>query len=184
VVTDEALYREARAGSERAFAALYERYEGPLFGFLLRRCGNRQDAEDVFQEAMLAVIRGPGARFEAGGFAAWLYRVALNGMLNRGRARERRERREHAAGGADVVAAPAGEVAADEALVERERQAGVEAAAARLSGPLAEVYALRRDGRSYEEMAARLGVPLGTVKSRMSQLVATLRREMARWGVK
>jgi RNA polymerase sigma-70 factor (ECF subfamily) len=182
VVTDEALFQEARAGSERAFAALYARYEGPLFGFLMRRCASAQDAEDVFQEAMLAVLRGPGVELDAGGFAAWLYRVAINAALNRARAGARRDRRERVAG-AETGAAVA-EAAADEVLVERQRLAEVDTAAARLSGPLAEVYALRRGGRSYEEMAAQLGVPLGTVKSRMHQLVATLRRELARWGVR
>ena len=46
---------------------------------------------------------------------------------------------------------------------------------------LAEVYRLRASGLSYEEMAEGLAVPLGTVKSRMHQMVAELKKEMQAW---
>ncbi len=50
-----------------------------------------------------------------------------------------------------------------------------------LSRPLAAVYHLRMAGLSYEEMARLLELPLGTIKSRMSQLVERLQRELAPW---
>jgi RNA polymerase sigma-70 factor (ECF subfamily) len=173
--SDESLYEAARQGSHTAFAQLYARYESPLFGYVVRRLGSRQDAEEVLQEAMLAVLKGPQARFSGAGFAPWLYRVAHNAALNRVRAR----RRAVEARGQiwDTEAAPS----ADAALESQERLRALESAARGLSPPLAQVYALRCAGKSYEEMAADLGLPLGTVKSRLHALVTHLRKELGRW---
>jgi len=76
--------------------------------------------------------------------------------------------------GTAMAAAPA-------ALEARETAAALAAAVERLPKSLAEVYRLRASGLSYEEMAEVLAVPLGTVKSRMHQMVAELRKEMKQW---
>jgi RNA polymerase sigma-70 factor (ECF subfamily) len=68
----------------------------------------------------------------------------------------------------------------DRAIEERESVAALRRAVARLPEPLAELYELRAGGLSYEELAAVLAVPLGTVKSRMHQMVGLLREELQR----
>ena len=65
LLTDERLTMRAVAGDERAFAAIFERYQGPLYRFCLSILGNAQDAQDALQNAMVKVLRAlPGEERE------------------------------------------------------------------------------------------------------------------------
>jgi RNA polymerase sigma-70 factor (ECF subfamily) len=66
----------------------------------------------------------------------------------------------------------------EHALERRQLTEEVRAAASRLPAALGELYQLRASGLSYEELAEVLGIPLGTVKSRMHELVSRLREEV------
>jgi RNA polymerase sigma-70 factor (ECF subfamily) len=157
--SDEALYRRLHGGDMLAFDTLYERYERRLFGFILRMLRNRQDAEDVFHEALLNVLRSREVRFDQGNFCAWIYRIARNLCLNHLRSGQRSQRAR-----AQLVTPPP-----------------MPSAEERLPETLAEVYHLRSSGLSYEEMATVLKVPLGTVKSRMHQMTNQLQQEVDTW---
>ncbi|MDQ3234215.1 MAG: RNA polymerase sigma factor [Pseudobdellovibrionaceae bacterium] len=173
--SDEQLYLEVRNGSKAAFEKLYARYEGPIYGYIYRRLQSKQDAEEVFHEAMLAIFKGEGLEFAAGGFGGWLFKVSLNLSLNRLRSRKREGR---------ALAAVANDSTSVRSLdnwPDPEDLAAMQTAAAHLSEPLRQVYALRREGRSYEEMSDILGIPLGTVKSRVHLMVTQLRKEMSKW---
>ena len=174
--SDEALYLRVKQGDLRAFDDLYARYEGPLFGFLVSQLGNHADAEDVFHEAFLGALKTREVTFErGGGFRTWLYRIARNLTSNRLRSERRGVRA--------VARLPSGDHAppAEESLVERELFRALDEAIARLSPALADVYRLRCSGLSYEEIADVLETPLGTVKSRMNQMVNLLREELRPW---
>jgi RNA polymerase sigma-70 factor (ECF subfamily) len=182
--TDEELYARVRAGDGAAFDALYERYEVRFFGYLRALLPSRADAEDAFHEAFLRALTGPEADFGGeGSFRAWLYRVGRNAALNRLRGEQRRARtaaqlwQETAAGAGGGLAAES----ADAALESRELAAALDGAVARLPPALLELFHLRATGLRYEEMASVLGVPTGTVKSRMHQLVHHLRKELEPW---
>lgn len=177
--SDEHLYLEVRKGSKAAFEQLYARYEERIFGFIYRRLQSRQDAEEVFHESMLAIFKGPLASFEAGGFAGWLFKVAANLSLNRLRSRKREGRALSAVADAESVA-----VRRVDPWPDPEDLEDMQKAATRLSEPLRQVFALRREGRSYEEMSDMLGIPLGTVKSRVHLMVTQLRKEMNKWTAK
>lgn len=173
MASDESLYAEIRRGSKQAFAALYERYEGPLFGFILRRLPNREDAEDVFHEAMMAILKTPTMQFDRGGFAPWIYKVSLNLILNRARSRTRESNAKANYEHLKVVSV------GEESTIEQDL--GALAAAARsLSPTLAEMYKLRSNGKSYDEIADELSIPVGTVKSRIHLMVAHLRKGFKR----
>jgi RNA polymerase sigma-70 factor (ECF subfamily) len=173
---DEELYRRARAGETAAFELLYARYERPLFAFVFSHLHHQQDAEDVFHEAFLKALRVAPARLAPGGFRAWLYRIARNEALNRLRGRKTSQRlltqlgHERGPDHEDVPGEP-----------NRGRDQQLSRAVSRLPVHLAEVYRLRVSGLSYEEMAQVLEVPLGTLKSRMHDMVRRLKEEMERW---
>lgn len=184
--SDEHLMRLACAGDEAAFAALVRRYERPLFGFAHRMLADTGEAEDVFQETCLRVYRSLD-RFRGGSlFRPWVYRIAAN--LCRDRLRRRALRRVLSldalwgeSGDARPLAetvpspnpGPAALAAADETA------ARIEAAIERLSAKHRTVFLMARyQGLSYEEIAAALEIPVGTVKSRMKNAVDQLMREV------
>lgn len=171
------LFDRLVAGDMRAFDRLYERYERPLHGFIRAQISDAAEAEDLFHEAFMAVLRQRDRRHEVRSFRAWLYQVARNLCLNRVRSKKRAGRAfDSAAKDELLVSAP---VAAVEALEQHQRAAALLAAVTRLPLALGEVYRLRATGMSYDEVAEVLSIPVGTVKSRMSEMVKRLREEMA-----
>jgi RNA polymerase sigma-70 factor (ECF subfamily) len=170
---DRRLLGELRRGSRVALAALYDRHERRLFGFILSFLPNRQDAEEVLQDTFMSLLTSDAAPESV---EAWLLTVARHRALNRLRSR----RTAHASAPAlQLATAP---VEPTDAAVEGDhRAAALAAAVTRLPPALGEVYRLRAAGHSYEEMAERLEVPIGTIKSRVHALVQRLRKELRLW---
>jgi RNA polymerase sigma-70 factor (ECF subfamily) len=171
-ITDEALYHLVRRGDLRAFDVLYKRYEVRLFGFLLRMVRNHHDAEDLFHEAFVNMLRSREVTFDRATFATWLYRIARNLALNHLRSARRKSQLPQ------QLPAEFEPPIAQEVIEQGERSEHLGVAVSGLPKLLAEIYRLRRAGLSYEEMAATLQIPIGTVKSRMNQMVVRLHAEM------
>jgi RNA polymerase sigma-70 factor (ECF subfamily) len=176
--SDEALFQRLTEGDMRAFDRLYDRFERPLFGFLCTQIGDAGEAEDALHEAFIAVLRERDKVTELRSFRAWLFEVARNLCLNRVRSRKRTGRALEAATQLETVKAPP--LGAEQRLERHEQSLLLERAVARLPMPLAEVYRLRATGMSYDEVAEVLRVPVGTVKSRMHEMVKRLREEVPR----
>jgi len=172
---DERLYARVKEGDVRAFDELYARHAGRLFGFLRAQLPSAADAEEVLHEAMLRAFESEEVVFDQASFRTWLYRIARNAALNRLRSKTRGER-----AALRIVPEPL-PASADEQLAQAQRMRALDLAVARLPPPLADVYRLRASGLSYEEMAGVLSIPLGTLKSRMHQVVHTLREDLAPW---
>jgi RNA polymerase sigma-70 factor, ECF subfamily len=175
--SDEALFERIRRGELAAFDALYRRWERRLYGFVRGYLDDAAEAEDVFHEIFMTVLRAP-ADFQRGSFKAWVLQVARNASLNRLRSRRRGESA-HTRQGQGIPASVTPTVI-DE-LAGREKARALAQAVAQLPSTLGEVYRLRAAGLSYEEMATLLEVPLGTVKSRMHEMVSQLKKEMQAW---
>lgn len=175
MASDEELFARVRGGDLAAFDALYARYESRLFGFLVRQLKSREEAEDVFHETFMNALRSRDIDFDRASFRTWLYRIARNLVLNRARAKERQGRAFARLPEADP------EASAEHALEQAERKRALDTAVARLPEALADVYHLRSAGLSYEEMAAVLEIPMGTLKSRMNAMVERLRGELSSW---
>lgn len=78
MIDDEALIRAAQGGDADAFEQLLERHYDTLYRFAYRWCGNRENAEDITQQACLKLARALSSyRFESA-FTTWLYRVVVN----------------------------------------------------------------------------------------------------------
>jgi RNA polymerase sigma-70 factor (ECF subfamily) len=156
---------------------LYRRWERRIYGFVRGYLDDSAEAEDVFHEIFMTVLRAP-ADFARGSFKAWVLQVARNASLNRLRSRRRGESAYQRQGqGVAVSVVP---TVVDE-IAERQAVRALERAVTKLPTTLVEVYRLRTAGLSYEEMATVLEVPLGTVKSRMHEMVSQLKKEMRAW---
>jgi len=176
MLSDEALYRDLVGGNIAAFDQLYRRYEGCLFGFILRQLGDRGEAEDVFHEAFMAVLRERRTQRELVSFKAWIFEVARNLCKNRQRSQRRAARAFET-----EARTPALQSHPEAIALSREAPAALQRAVAKLPEALAQLYDLRTSGLSYDEIAHVLDVPLGTVKSRMHEMVGRLREEIAPW---
>ncbi len=161
-------------GHADAFAEIYDRLAPRAFG-LARRILSGSAAEEVLQEAFLAVWRG-ASRFDAehGSAAGWVLAITRNRSLDR----LRHERARPASAGATgdrVGDLPSGEVALADRVVHDEDALQVHSAVARLPPEQRSVVLLAYfDGCTGPEIAARLGIPLGTAKSRMRLALAKL----------
>lgn len=178
VTTDEDLCRAALAGEEDAFRELVLRYQDGICGWAAQFLGeHRAEAEDVAQEVFLAVHRGlPRFRFDSA-FRTWLYSVARHVMLNhrRGLLRSMAGRWRSLWEDEDEMDVPDGRPELIEALEKGEEQELLRRAMGRLSETSRTVLSLRDgEGLSYEEIARVMGVPLGTVRSRLHNATASL----------
>lgn len=173
--SDEALHARLIAGQMSAFDALYERHARPLHGFIRRHLADAHEAEDVLHETFMALLRERDPARAPSCVRAWMFQTARNLCLNRLRSRRRGERAIEAVGRETVAHdSPAAEL---ESMQTHERlRRAVEA----LPPGLAELYSLRASGLSHEELARVLSIPVGTVKSRIHDMVSRLREEMNR----
>ncbi len=175
---DAPLVARWQDGEPGAVEALVVRHLWPVYRLLRRMLGSREEAEDVAQEAFLNLHRH-GHRFRGEArFSTFVYRVAANAALNRRRslgrrrARERQLAREQAPR-ADLPTAPRDpEDAASGAEVQAEVQRALLALPPdlRLASILYDI-----EGLPYAEIARVLGIPEGTVKSRIHRARKALR---------
>lgn len=171
---DEEILQRFVRGDEAAFEALFRRFEGEVYGWVVRIVRDHDAAEAVVVESFWRAYRAR-ARFDLSrSFGAWMRRIATNAALDFLRARRRRPE-----GGA-----PESESEARPGLDPGVRRA-ISLAFERLSPKLRVVAALALvEGRPHAEIAEALGVPVGTVKSRISRACARLRSELVRLGVR
>jgi RNA polymerase sigma-70 factor (ECF subfamily) len=168
--THAALIQAVAAGDRGAFVVLFGYFAPRIKTFLIKRGASAAEAEEFAQEAMLSLWRKAGqfdpARATA---AAWIFAIARNLRIDA-------QRRTRPLPEPDPALAPDPAPGADALLAEAERALRVRAAIATLSGEQAEALRLAFfDERSHSEIEAALGIPLGTVKSRLRLAITRLR---------
>jgi RNA polymerase sigma-70 factor (ECF subfamily) len=179
--TDEELVARAQRGDADSFNRLVLRWERPVYALAYRVLGRPEDARDVCQEAFLRAFRAlPRFKGEAK-FSSWLYRIALN-LCHDWMRRQRRAPVSQMPEGVDQgeLAAEQGPSESVETLVaRRELSAVVEAAMARLPEEQRTAIVLKEyHGMTFQEIADLQGCPLSTVKTRLYQGLAVLRRQL------
>jgi RNA polymerase sigma-70 factor, ECF subfamily len=169
------LMARVAAGDADAFAAVYDRHARPVYSYLVAQLGRAAEAEEVCQEAFLSLWRHAD-RFDPrrGGVRGWLIGIARHQAIDRQRAEARRARAETAAQA----------VAALEPAQDHVSRVGADRAeAARLRRVLGDLPPEQREvlllvhygGLSQREIAEVIGLPLGTVKSRLRLGLARVR---------
>jgi len=166
------------AGDSEAFEALYDRYASTLYGLLLRILHNREDAQEVLQEAFTQIWnRAPMFDPKRGSELAWVLSIARSRGIDRLRSRKIRSERETEAGQELSVTKGEHETRGGiDSAIASEARTLVKAALAEL--PDAQRKALELayfEGMSQSEIATLLSEPLGTIKTRMQLGMRKLR---------
>jgi RNA polymerase sigma-70 factor (ECF subfamily) len=167
------------AGDDSALATVYDQYAPLVFGVAVQLVGDQATAADVCQEVFVSLWQRPD-RFdpELGSLRTWLATVARRRAIDVLRQRGRRTDREERAAAEPVTPPDIEEAAA--ALVEGER---VRKALCELPADQRRAIELAYyDGLTHREVAARLGIPEGTVKSRLRLGIARLGRLLGTEG--
>jgi RNA polymerase sigma-70 factor, ECF subfamily len=164
--SDGDLAARASTGDRAALETLLERHVDRIHAVCRRILGNREDALDATQEAMIAVARGIDRFDRRAAFTTWLYRVATNAALDEGRRKARRPHPIDPPTEAASVTSPEDAVGA---------RLDVDAALGDLPEEF-RVAVVLRDlcDLDYAEIADVLGVPAGTVRSRIARGRAAL----------
>ena len=177
----------AQQGRDAAFRELVRRYERPVFSLIFRMVRDRETAEDLAQDAFIKVLNHIDRYSPEFKFSSWLFKIANNVAIDHLRKRRietvSMDGSPHAASAAEVEAtsfdvAIHQESALDE-MESRELGSAIEQAIARLRPEYRSCIMLRHvEGRSYEEIAATLDLPLGTVKTYIHRARHELRRAL------
>ena len=166
--------RVAAHGDRDAFKLLFEHFAPRVKGFLVKAGMNADAAEEIAQNTLLTVWR-KAAQFDpaSAGAAAWIFTIARNLRIDSARQAARRAR---AAVSAERDGTPEVADSPETMMSRRDDVSRVEAALLRLSEEQSTVIRMSFiEERPHGEIAERLGLPLGTVKSRIRLAMARLR---------
>ena len=167
-----AVIRRVQRGDTDAFEALVAAYEKNVFNVALQMTGNREDAQDMTQEAFLKAYSSLSSFRGDSKFSSWLYRIVSNVCLDFKRRQGRRPSSSLTVEddeGENVQLDIADESQSPEALLERKMtREAVRAGLQQLPDEQRQILLLREiQGLSYEEIGEAMGLEAGTVKSRI-----------------
>jgi RNA polymerase sigma-70 factor (ECF subfamily) len=189
-VADEALLERFRSGDARAFEELMRRHRTGLYNFILRSVRQRETAEEILQDTWLRILQGAGDFQRASKFSTWAYTVARNLCIDHARKASLRKHPsldQSGARGGDEGPTLGESVKdsrpqPDRESVGRELQARLADAIGSLPADQKEVFLLREySDLPFKEIAAIVGAPENTVKSRMRYALERLQEALAEY---
>jgi RNA polymerase sigma-70 factor, ECF subfamily len=188
-ICDEDLMHYCQEGDEEAFGELFHRYEGPALSFICRMIGDRSRTEALGQEAFLRIFKDAKRYDYPRSFSTWFYTIVRNLCKNELRWRSRHptvsieENLSHSGGGHDPDALHIGDNLHSSSTTPLDQLVGdelthkLEATLDQLPELEREILILNRfQGLKYREIAEVVGLPVGTVRSRMHVALERLRR--------
>ncbi|MBN1851899.1 MAG: sigma-70 family RNA polymerase sigma factor [Pirellulales bacterium] len=178
VNNDGQLIEAARNGDSSAFGQLVERYQDRLYNTLVRYIGSAEDAQDIAQEAFIRAMEKLDSFRGTAAFFTWLYRIGFNLAISR-------QRRRKPAVSIDTARELAGVEPVDlgggpeKRLMQRELAAQVHRALRELNDQHRQIVLLREiEDCDYETISGILGIPVGTVRSRLFRARMQLRKQL------
>lgn len=181
---DEILMAAYQAGNEAAFGQLFDRYAGSVYGFLVRRLGDRTLAEDLYQEVFLRLHRARQTYDPARPFRAWLFGIVHNlltdALRSRGRLPETTSLDQPTVPGERPHDVAADEDSPEARVAARQETRVLECALATLPSDEATVLILAWiEGFSYDEIGSVVGRSAGATKQLAYRALKRLRARMA-----
>jgi len=177
----------AQRGREDAFRELVRRYERPVFSLIFRMVRDSATAEDLAQDTFIKVLNHIDKYRPEFKLSSWLFKIANNVAIDHLRRRQvdtiSMSGSPHAASAAEIEATSFDVASGDESALDeiesKELGSAIERAIARLRPEYRSCILLRHvEGRSYEEIAATLDLPLGTVKTYIHRARHQLRESL------
>lgn len=180
---ESSVVKRAINGDEKAYAEILARYKGPIYGLILRMVRNKEEAEDLVQEAFIKAFNALPTFNEEFAFSTWLYKIAVNNCIDFFRkkrlstfpldkpilSKDGEIKREFS----DSSSSP------EHRMLSSERSNMIDHAIYALPEKYRMVIVLRhKEDRSYEEIAEILDIPLGTVKARIFRAREMLKRKL------
>ena len=181
VYTDEQLIARFQAGDERAYIELVNRYRDRLINFVFQFLGDREQAEDVVQDTMLKLYIKKHYYREIAKFSTWIYTIARNLANTELRKRKRRKTTllSHMTRDEREYELPAIQPETGQEVQTEFAEKQIQAAIQDLPEHFKTVIILRDiQELSYDDISSIVGVPLGTVKSRINQARLQLQAEL------
>jgi RNA polymerase sigma-70 factor, ECF subfamily len=184
-LTDESLLNAHLQGDRAAFRALVQRHGDSLLGYLFHMTGNRDQAEDLFQETFKRVHE-KGSTFRGPRFKGWLFAIATRAAIDHLRRRKRLsvislDQSDDCDGGDCTPVSATADNAVDpgiEIIKQEQKQLVLRAVEALPDKQRATLILAYYQQLSYQEVAQVLGCTIGTVKTQMSRALGTLARRL------
>lgn len=180
--SEQELIGDSLAGVEDAYRELVERFSGRLYNAMLHVIGSHEDAEDVVQETFVQAYIKLNTFQGKSQFFTWLYRIAFNNVLSRGR-------RRHPDLSLDAIREQSGldpldqDDSPDDRLLRQEEVHRVRRALQTLSEEHRSILILREmQDMAYEDIAQVLDINIGTVRSRLSRARAQMKAALEQIG--
>lgn len=185
--TDADLIRRCLANDQSAYKQLLEKYRRQVLSLVWRMVSDREEAQDLAQEAFIRAFRSLHTFDATRSFPAWLFRITTNLCVDHYRRKKLdtvplvqpadHEREERARDVESPLIGP------DEEFADREGAERLDAMVRALPAPYRIVVLLRHQSdMSYDEIAEALNLPLGTVKARIHRAHRMLKEKLERWG--
>ena len=167
-LSDQQLIERIAAGDRQAFEQLYDRYAPMVFGLALRTLGNRESAEEAVQEIFWRVWQRAKSFDQSRALAPWLFGIAHNYCIDEIRRRRARPQSVYEDDDNPVLSTIPDSADVGEAAVQSEQRRIVVGALQQLPQEQRQALELAYfGGLTQQEIAAQLGNPLGTIKTRM-----------------
>ena len=178
-LSDEQLFQRYTDGDENGFQLLMERYEPRIQGFLRKRLNDEERVEDLTQDTFLRIHRARDSYDPSRKFSTWIHTIANNLLKNEFRNRSRRRetafselRPDHSSSGVPPrpVEFESGEPDPEQETYRSELREAIGTAIERMDEHHRIPFVMREvEDLSYEEIAEAIGIPVGTVKSRLNR---------------
>lgn len=176
---DGSLISRCKNRDAEAFSLIVDLYQARIYGFARRMLRSEEDAEDVAQEVFIRAFQNIDRFDGRASLATWLFRIAANLCIDRARRKDRKPEATHLEQGLAVEATRDTRWDPEVRAVALEMEDAIEATIASLSEKLRSVLLLHDlEELSYEEISRVVGIPVGTVKSRLFLARAHLQRAL------
>jgi len=180
---DLQLIERALNGDQQAFKEILDRYRGPVFSVIVKMVRNKEEAEDLAQEAFIKAFNSLSSFNAQYAFSTWLYKIAINNCIDHFRKKKLKvcslDKPMTAKDGDIKREFPDVNLTADRDLLDTEKNKIIQDAIEELPEKYRMSIVYRhQEEKSYEEIAELMDIPLGTVKARIFRAREMLKKKL------